>query len=134
MVLFYATLVTISTIANLASVLQYFTNLSPADSGTVSLVLLTVIVVTYFILENTIFDRFTRYMFSVYPVVVWTLIGIFIAHWGEKDQRRNAIFTLVLLVVMIVNVVARVILFITFTLWRPKANYQPLVQDEIYEI
>ena len=123
-VMFYATWVTIATLANLASVLQYYTDLSPADSGTVCLALLTVIVVTYFILENTILDRFTRYVFSVYPVVVWALIGIVTEHWGKEGQRRNAVFTLVLLIVVLVHVVARVILFIAFTIWRPKATYQ----------
>ena len=127
-VMFYATWVTIATLANLASVLQYYTDLSPADSGTVCLALLTVIVVTYFVLENTILDRFTRYVFSVYPVVVWALIGIVKEHWGKEGQRRNYIFTLVLLIVVIVHVVARVILFIIFTLWRPKATYK---QDKI---
>ena len=123
-VMFYATWVTIATLANLASVLQYYTDLTPANSGTISLALLTVLVITYFILENTVLDRFTRYVFSVYLVVVWALIGIVKEHWGKEGQQRNAIFTLILLIVVILHVVARIILFVIFTLWRPKATYQ----------
>lgn len=123
-VMVYATWSTVAMLGNLGVVLQYFTNLSAANGGTVVLSLLAALVVTYFFLENSILDRFTRYVFSVYPVVVWALIGILSAHWGKEGQERNAIFTLVLLIVVLLLVVARIILSIVFTVWRPEATFQ----------
>ena len=121
---FYATWTTVASFVNISAVLQYFAGLSAADSGTVSLVLLTVTIVTYFVLENTIFDRFARYVLCVYPVVIWALIAALVAHWSQDGRGRNAIYTLVLLIVVIALSLLRIVLFIMFSLWRPMAKYR----------
>ena len=116
---FYATWTTALSFANVSAVLQYFAGLSATNSGTVSLVLLTVTIVTYFVLENTIFDRFARYVICVYPVVIWWLIAVLGAHWSQDNRGRNAIYTLVLLIVVIALAAVRIALIVTFTIWRP---------------
>ena len=119
-VIFYGTWTTIASLINFAIVLEYNDGVSATDSGTVSLVLLTVIVLLYFTLENTILDRFARYVFAVYPVVIWALIGVLSKQWNRDDEnRRNQIYGLVLLIVVIIIAVVRVVLFVLFTFLRP---------------
>ena len=119
-VMLYATWTTIASLINLAVVVQYSEHFSAVNSGMISLVLLSATVLTYFILENTVFDRFTRYVFSVYPVIIWALIGELEAHWKQDNHGRNGIFTLVLLIVVIGLAVVRIGLLI-YTWNRPVA-------------
>ena len=103
----YTTWTTLAVFINLATVLQYFEGFGATDSGTVSLVLLTITILAYMVLENTVFRRFTRYVFTVYPVLIWALIGILVAHWSADS--RNAIYVLVLLLAVIAYIAIKAI-------------------------
>ena len=118
----YATWTTVASFVNLSAVLQYLAGLSAANSGTASLVLLTLTILAYFASENTVFDRFARYTLCVYPVVIWALIAVLVAHWSQDGHGRNAIYTLVLLIVVIALGILRIVLFVIFSIWRPVAN------------
>lgn len=114
----YATWVSIATLINFTIVLQYYADMAPENAGTIALSLLTVEVIVYFILENTILDRFTRPIVMVYPVVIWALSAALDAHWGNEDDDRNSIFTLVLLVLSVILFMTRIILIIVFAFVR----------------
>ena len=95
---FYATWTTIASLVNLAAALQYSpSNVSGTTSGTISLSLLLITLVVYFILENTVLYRILRYVLSVYPVIIWALTGVLSAHWGVIGEERNSRFALGLL-------------------------------------
>ena len=116
----YATWVTIATLINFSIVLQYYANLDGTDVGTAALSILTFLLSLYFILENTILDRFLRLVFIVYLVVIWALSGVLSAHYGDDDEnRRNSIFTLVLLIITIILFIIRFILWVMFAFFRP---------------
>ena len=124
----YMTWVTVASLINLATVLQYFTAAGAVVGGTVALSALAVIVLVYFILENTILDRFLRYVGIVYPVIIWALTGSLVAHWGAETDRQNPIITLVLLVVAVVLFLVRIVLWGVFAKYRPLPTPQ-LVKD-----
>ena len=115
----YATWVTIATLINFSIVLQYYANLDGTDVGTAALSILTFLLSLYFILENTILDRFLRLVFIVYLVVIWALSGVLSAHYGDDENRRNSIFTLVLLILTIILFIIRFILWVMFAFFRP---------------
>ena len=96
------------------------------DSGTVTLALLAFIVLVYFILENTVLDRFTRFMLVVYPTVIWALSGAVQGQWNKYENPRNQIFSLVLLGVVILLACIRVVLLIVFACVRPVGRYDKL--------
>ena len=117
---FYATWTTIASLVNLAIALQYSpTDLSGTTSGTISLSLLLVTLVVYFILENTVLYRILHYVLSVYPVVIWALIGVVAAHWGVEGEERNSRFALGLLIVAIIIFIARIVILVIFSIIRP---------------
>lgn len=118
----YATWTTIASLVNLAAALEYSgtTSVAGVDSGTIALSLLLVTLLVYFILENTVLDRFLRYVLSVYPVVIWALIGVLAKQWGNEDEEeRNSRFTLGLLIIAILTLIVRISLVILFTIFRP---------------
>lgn len=90
----YATWITLANLINLAIVLEYFGSFSASAAGTLSLVLLGADVVIYFVLENTLIGNFARYVFIVYPTLIWSLSGVLFAHAGSGI---NELITLVLL-------------------------------------
>ena len=114
-----ATWTTIANLLNFGIVLQYSADVSAATVGTISLSLLTVVVAIYFSLENTILDKYVRYVFVVYPVVIWALIGVLADHWGKPGEKRNSVFALVLLLATAVLAFIRVGLFFIFVYFRP---------------
>ena len=118
----YASWVTVATQLNFVIVLQYYWNVDATTAATVGLSILLVEIIVYFILENTILDRFTRFVFIVYPLFIWAFSGAVSAHWGQEEDSRNPIFTLVLLVLVIVLFVIRIILWIVFAFVRPLAR------------
>ena len=85
----------------------------------IALSILMFTVLTYFMLENTVFDRYLRYAFAVYPVIIWALSAVVAGNWETDDPTGPNIFSLVLLVLTIILVLFQIILFVIFTLFRP---------------
>ena len=142
----YASWVSVATCLNVGIVIQYYTPTgaglgiegsgSAAESGngsggglntpldvnsvTVTLALLAFIVLLYFVLENTVLDRFTRFVLVVYPTV--TVQG----QWNKYENPQNQIFSLALLSVVILLACIRVVLLIVFACVRPVGRYEKL--------
>ena len=116
---FNATWTTIASLINLTGALEYRGGVDAQDAATISLSLLLVTLVVYFVLENTILDRYLRYVLSVYPVVIWALGGVLSIHWGQEEEERNSRFVLALLIIACLMLLARIALLILFTIFRP---------------
>ena len=93
----YATWTTIAGFVNFSIVLQYTFSVNPSTVETVALTLLSAVILLYFTLENTILYPYACSVFTVYPVVIWALIGVLDKHLGVPGEERNAIFPLVIL-------------------------------------
>ena len=130
----YATWVTIATLLNFGIVLQYFANVTPITTGVVVQWLLTLVIVGYFTLENTILDRFARFIFMFYPVLIWALSGVLSAHWGQENPNTNPLLTLLLLLLAIILFITRGILVTVFFLFRPLYPLQAPVQPRADEV
>ncbi len=125
----YACWVSAASQLNFVIVLQHISGVDSTTAGTVGLSILLVEIVVYFILENTILDRFARYIFIVYPLFIWAFSGVLSQNWSKQTERRNPIFTLVLLVLCIVLFIFRIILWIVFAFTRPLAVPKPSETD-----
>ncbi|XP_064406774.1 uncharacterized protein LOC135351642 [Halichondria panicea] len=123
----YASWLTAATQLNFVIVLVNYGGVDPTTAGTVGLSILLVVIIIYFILENTILDRFARFVFVVYPLLIWAFTGIVSAHWGVEKDNQNPIFTLVLLVLCIVLFIVRIILWIVFAFVRPLVVPKPKI-------
>ena len=109
---FYMTWTTIASLINLTVVLEYTNAIgtfTATQSGTVALSLLLILLGIYFTLENTVLFNTLRYVLSVYPVVIWALVGELSAHWGAAGEEKNSWYTLGLLVVTVALFVVRIV-------------------------
>lgn len=129
----YATFSFLLMLFNLAAVLTKNAELAQETSSTILLSVLSSSVVTYFLLENTILDRFLRYVFAGYLVVLWTLAGVLEGTWQGVDSLgdRNQLFALVLTCVVGALLLARVFLWCVFVCVRPLPDYE---KDELDEL
>ena len=117
----YNTWTTIAVLINLTAAVQTTTSISDENMATISLTILLLALLTYFALENTILDNFGfRYVFTVYPVVIWALAGVLEAHWGKIGEERNNIYTLILLGIAIMMFAAKLILVPIYIKFRPR--------------
>lgn len=122
----YATFSFLLTLFNIGAVLSKNAELDVRTSSTILLSALSSTIVTYFLLENTILDRFLRYIFAVYPVVLWILVGVLTETWqgAESLGERNQLFVLVLACVVGVLILTRVVLWVVFICTRPLPDYE----------
>ncbi|XP_075994137.1 uncharacterized protein LOC142988768 [Genypterus blacodes] len=110
----YATWTTIATLINLTIVLTYNANMSPTDAATIAYSVLSVVLLVWFMLENSVLDKHVRYILTVYPVVIWALTGNLDKNFDAESPSRNGIFIVALLAVASLLFVARIFLVI----WR----------------
>ncbi|XP_030631327.1 uncharacterized protein si:dkey-29d8.3 [Chanos chanos] len=109
----YATWTTIATLLNFTIVLDDG-GVSKTDAATVSLCLLLLEVIVWFIVENFVIEKHVRYILTVYPVVIFAFIGNITKNYDPSNPSRNAIFSAVLLALACVLFVVRVVLVV----WR----------------
>jgi len=95
----YATWCTIATLLNLAMVLTYRSShdISQQDASTTSLSVLSAAILVFLIADWFVLDRYTRYTFTPYIVLVVALTGSLTKNYEEG--ARNTTFTIVLLAV-----------------------------------
>ncbi|XP_030613146.1 uncharacterized protein LOC115799978 [Archocentrus centrarchus] len=119
----YATWTTIASLVNLTIVLTYDASMSHTDAATLALSVLTVVLIMWFILENSILDKYVRFILSIYPTVIWALTGVLTKNYNNAAPTRNNIFIAVLLGAACALCATRVCL----VMWRQMKK--PLYED-----
>ena len=122
----YATWAVITTLLSSGHFLQEDADVHVDTTATVILSLIASICIAYFLLENTILDRFLRYVIAVYPVVIWTLAGMIADRWDSmRDDitERNNLIILSLSCVAMILFVLRLVLLIVFFFQRRIDEY-----------
>ncbi|XP_033630900.1 uncharacterized protein LOC117292842 [Asterias rubens] len=109
---FYATWVTIATLLNLTIVMTYWGDLEQSVACTISLSILLVEVLIYSVLENIVWDKYLRYTYSVWVVVIFALSGSIARNWDP--EQRNSIYSAVLISLAAVLFVLK----IGLSMWR----------------
>ena len=95
---FYATWGGVASIFNFAIVLTYRTGLTPKRQevgSTVSLIIFTLEIFSWFILDNFVFEQTLRYLYTPYIAILVSLIGIISNNFDPS--KRNSLYTASLL-------------------------------------
>ncbi|KAK4306005.1 hypothetical protein Pmani_022150 [Petrolisthes manimaculis] len=109
---------TIAALLNLGIALRYEARLEMQLIVYIVLGCLSGILVLYFILENTVLDRFVRYTITIYPVVVLAMAGIYIKQY-QHSTLETGYFIIVLLGTSVFCLVARLGLVIVRAVKSP---------------
>ncbi|XP_034042585.1 uncharacterized protein si:ch211-161h7.5 [Thalassophryne amazonica] len=115
----YATWTTIASLLNLTIVLTNNVKVSPTNAATISLSILAIVLILWFILENSILDKLVRYILIIYPVVIWALSGVLTQNYDTGSPGQNDIFVAGLLATACALFVTRVVLVILKHLKHP---------------
>lgn len=113
----YETWVTMAAQVNLAVALQYDYDCSASTSAIVALSIVLLELGTWFTAEVTILDRYVRYVLTVYPVVVWALVGIIVNNY--KEGEVSSILSVVAICITCCLLVARLVLVVVYHLKKP---------------
>lgn len=126
----YATWVTIATLLNVAMVMTYKGGIANEDSCTAVLGILTAFIITYVVLENTIWDKYIRYTFTPYITLTMALGGVVSKNFDLNVRERNSIFSLILFIIAAILLVAKLIIMIVRHYRHPispKIEYEPTI-------
>lgn len=105
---FFASWGTVAAIFNFAVVLTYRTG-APKDVGsTVSLTVFTLEIVGWACLDNYVFEKMLRYLFTPYLMMATALAGIISKNWDPT--RRNSLYTLTLFIGVIILILIKAVL------------------------
>ncbi|XP_013394717.1 uncharacterized protein LOC106162124 [Lingula anatina] len=113
---FYATWTTIATLLNVAIVMTYDGSVAMETSCTAVLGILAVELLFWFTLDNFVLDKFTRYLFSPFIIILLALTASLVQ--GYDPTKTNKIFTMVLLGIASVMAITKV----AFMIWRHRTR------------
>ena len=108
--LFYATWTTVATLINVAIVLAYKVGIATKTASLISLSILGILVVSWFILENFVLKEYTQYTLSAYISLIYALTGVFVNN-ADKSEIVSVI-VLALLILSIGFLLARIFILI----------------------
>ena len=129
---FFATWITIATLLNFGIVLHYEWGVDLNLASTIPLACLSFLILCWFVLETFVLDRYIRYTFSEYIVLIVALIGSLVANYNLDTNNRNSIFTVVLLAVAALLAVTKVVVMIVRHRKRPiKGNFQDNLKGQL---
>jgi hypothetical protein len=104
----------------LTVVVTYKAGMQASHAATMSLTFLFVEIVAWFVLEHTFLDRFTRYIHSVYIVIIFALSAVVAQHWSnEQDSIVNRGFSLALLAFTVIVQVCRIAAAVIYSYVKP---------------
>ena len=115
----YATWLTLANLLSIGGLINRFSEFGDVNTVTLIFSFLAGELILYLILENTILDRFLRWMWIVYPLVILALIGVVTNNWYNEHARSSSIFSLVLLIVAVLVLILRIALIAIFSRFRP---------------
>lgn len=128
----YATWTTIATLLNMGIIMEHTGN-NKQDETTVGLVTLSILIVeeiAWFLLENSILDRFVRYILTIYPVLIWALAGILSKQIDNHDLDEVNSTAVGALVLSGLLFIIRIVFFVINEIWRrlqyPKVEYRSI--------
>ena len=124
-ILFYATWVSIATCINLTIYLEYNIGMDGSKAATASLAIILSASILWFILENFVYQEYTRYVLAEYIVLIIALSGVLKAHWS--GGQGNQAFDLALLIVSALLLIARIALIVVQELNRKRRRLSDVV-------
>ncbi len=134
---FFLTWLSLATNLNFAVFLTYDASVKVDISSTVVLIIILALIITYFVLENFIWQRlkFNSFRLRLFPfssfsigficryllylVTPWfvlnlALIGSIAKNFNGKSPTRNNIITVILLVIVVIFTIIKIIMFILY--------------------
>ncbi|ELT95286.1 hypothetical protein CAPTEDRAFT_97992 [Capitella teleta] len=109
---------TVAAMFNFAIVLTYRTGADQGVASTVSLSIFIIEIMVWWIFDNFVFEKYFRYLFTPYFVLLVSIAGIIAKNWDP--EKMNAIFTLLVFATVAVLTIVK----ITLSCWRHK--HRPL--------
>ena len=103
---------TVASMFNFAVVLCYGTGAEKEVASTVSLSIFGLEIIVWWIFDNFVLDRYLRYLYSPYIVLLVSLAGIISKNWDPKST--NALYTVLVFIIVVFLTVIKV----TLSLYR----------------
>ncbi|KAJ8040992.1 hypothetical protein HOLleu_15470 [Holothuria leucospilota] len=109
-VAFYASGTAIFSATAICSGGAHIGQLSETSASSLAVAIFFVLLVGYFVMDVTLWDRYLRFTFSVYPMIVWILLVVTTTNW-EPWSTSNGL-TLVLLIIAFIMFIVKAIVVI----------------------
>lgn len=100
-------------------------DVSDQAASLTSLIIVTICTITYFILENFVFQSYLTFTITHYVALIWALSGVLAASWGVDDAVAG--LTLALLIVACIMLIARIVIIVLRN--RRRESYDSIEYD-----
>lgn len=116
-----------ATCVSLSSILTYSWHVEMTTASSIALILIAILVTTYFILDNLIYPKHTLYLFTPWIVVVSACVAILTKNYEKQQPTHNNLIEIVLFVVFVVYFAIKLIMF---ALYQTKCRHRIRGNDE----
>jgi len=124
----YTTWTVIATLINLSVALVYEFEVDMTKTCLTALCLLVIVHVTWFMVENTVLDRYVRYLLTPYMVIIWAVNGIRVNIQEKGDiSERLSDFVVAVLIIACLTFVVRIglVIYKSLSEKKEKLSYVP---------
>lgn len=124
-ILFYLTWTYVALLLSFSIVLNKELDVSDQSASLASLIILAILAIVYFIVENFVFNIYLEFTFTHYVALIWALSGVFANSWGVNDAVGG--LTLALLIVVVLMLIARIVILVMRN--RRRESYDSIEYD-----
>jgi hypothetical protein len=111
---FFATWVSIATSLNFGQFLSYSCAVEPKLASSICLVVISLLFIAYFLIDNFFWPKYSLYLFTPWIVVNVALVGSVTKNWVNGAPTRNNIVTLAMLIVTFLFGMAKIVMFVLY--------------------
>lgn len=111
---FFLTWLSLATNLNFAIFLTYGASVAVDISSTAVLIIILALIVTYFVLENFVWQRYMMYLFAPWFVLNLALIGSISKNYNGTTPSRNNILTVVLLILVVIFTIVKICMVVLY--------------------
>ncbi|XP_063961652.1 uncharacterized protein LOC135155679 [Lytechinus pictus] len=108
----YATWTTVATKVQLSIVLLYRLGLDEETTTYICFAVLAAQLITYFLLDCFVYDRYFRYILIVYPAAMWSLGGILVANVRDPTSPQAVIGSTLFALVFVFFVIKTILVIV----------------------
>lgn len=126
----YATWTTVATLLNVAMVMIYEGGVANELACTIILGVLSFVILLWFVLDNFVFDNYTRYTFTPNIVFVVALAGATSKNYNLKTMETNSIFLVAMLSVASLLLLLKLLILVYRHIRKPinpHVEYEPTI-------
>jgi hypothetical protein len=117
----------VASCVSLSSILTYSWQVEMTTASAIALIVIAILVTSYFVIDNLIYPKYTLYVFTPWIVFVSACVAILTKNYDKLQPTHNNLIEIVLFIIFVVYFAIKLVMF---TLYQTKCKHRIRGNDE----